>query len=117
MKNKSHVCRIINEDTVGRVRDAMPGDDGSFLDLAHFFKSFGDPTRLKILSALSKAPLCVCDIAALIGAQHSAVSHQLAGLARAHLIRQRKEGKLVYYSLADRHVEVLLATGFEHLNE
>ncbi|NLV17204.1 MAG: winged helix-turn-helix transcriptional regulator [Syntrophomonadaceae bacterium] len=83
--------------------------------LAGLFKILGDPTRVKILFALLKRELCVCDIAAVIGASESAVSHQLRLLRTHKLVKNRREGKVLYYSLADDHVEILFSQGLDHV--
>ncbi len=85
--------------------------------LGDFFKVMGDPTRLKIILSLSREELCVCDLAAIISVSPSAVSHQLRILRGARLVKYRREGKIVYYSLDDRHVENLLENAQEHLKE
>lgn len=123
MSYRSHVnfentsCRQIHPQTVDMVRGAMPRDDRQFKDLARFFKTFGDATRLKVLIALSSSELCVCDIAAVLGMQHSAISHQLSQLSRQRLVRHRRVGKIIYYSLNDLHVKTMLTQGFEHIGE
>ncbi|MEN6467049.1 MAG: metalloregulator ArsR/SmtB family transcription factor [Syntrophaceae bacterium] len=116
MKAKN-TCKQIHPQVVSSVRKAIPDGDHEIKDLARFFKAFGDSTRLKILMALSKSEMCVCDIAALLGMQHSAISHQLALLDRERLVRHRREGKVIYYSLNDSHVNTLLYQGFEHMSE
>ena len=85
--------------------------------LGELFKLFSDPTRLRILGALAEGELCVCDIGAVLGASQSAVSHQLALLRAARLVAYRREGKTVYYRLADDHVGSLLRVGLEHASE
>ncbi|RJP65291.1 MAG: ArsR family transcriptional regulator [Candidatus Abyssobacteria bacterium SURF_17] len=94
----------------------MPDSD-SIEALSEIFKVLGDPTRLRIISALSVDELCVCDIAHLLGASISATSHQLRILRHLHLVKHRKEGKMVYYSLDDACVEKLLAEGLKHIAE
>lgn len=94
----------------------MPDDD-TLIDVAELFKVFGDSTRIKILSALSGCELCVCDISTAVGMSSSAVSHQLKILKNAKLVKFRREGKTVFYSLADGHVNTILEQGFEHINE
>lgn len=94
----------------------MPDED-SLIDLAELFKVFGDSTRIKILTALSGGELCVCDISTIVGMSSSAVSHQLKILKNAHLVGFRREGKTVFYSLADSHVNTILNQGFEHISE
>ena len=86
-------------------------------DLGELFKLFSDPTRLRILGALAYDELCVCDIGAVLGASQSAVSHQLALLRAARLVSFRREGKTVFYRLADDHVGSLLKVGLEHVSE
>ena len=106
----------VHEDTVGAVLSEMPGDE-TLYDLAELFKVFGDSTRIKILYALFEAELCVCDISKLLGLTQSAVSHQLRVLKNSKLVKFRREGKTVYYSLADDHVIHILAQGMEHILE
>lgn len=85
--------------------------------LADLFKVFGDPTRIRILHALSSQELCVCDIADTLGMTQSAISHQLRILKQIHLVKYRREGKTIYYSLADSHVHTILSQGLEHVME
>ncbi|MCA5960601.1 metalloregulator ArsR/SmtB family transcription factor [Blautia sp. RD014234] len=85
--------------------------------LADLFKVFGDPTRIRILYALSAGELCVCDIASVLNMTQSAISHQLRVLKQIKLVKFRREGKTVYYSLADAHVETILSQGLEHVQE
>lgn len=87
------------------------------LSLAELFKVFGDPTRIRILYALSAGELCVCDIAAVLNMSQSAISHQLRVLKQIQLVKFRRDGKTVYYSLADSHVETILNQGLEHVQE
>ena len=111
-------CEIpcIHIDAVLDVRSRMP--DGAIIGkVAEIFKILGDPTRVRILSALGMRELCVCDISALLGMNQSAVSHQLRLLRGAGLVRFRKEGKVVWYSLADSHVMELIGAGMEHARE
>jgi ArsR family transcriptional regulator, lead/cadmium/zinc/bismuth-responsive transcriptional repressor len=117
VKIENNSCKQINPQVVASVRKAIPDGDNQYRDLARFFKTFGDSTRLKILIALGKSEMCVCDIAAVLNMQHSAISHQLALLDRERLVRHRREGKVVYYSLNDSHVKTLLRQGFDHVNE
>jgi DNA-binding transcriptional ArsR family regulator len=109
-------CTAIHEDSVNRVREKMP-DEENLYDLAELFKVFGDSTRIKILCALAESDLCVCDIAALFNMTQSAISHQLRVLKQARLVKYRKEGKIVYYSLADEHVKQIFGQGLAHINE
>ena len=107
---------IIHEDTVKKVKATFPKDEMVF-DLADFYKIFGDTTRVKILYALDKSELCVCDISALLGMSVSAVSHQLRALRESDLVRTKRDGKVIYYSLADEHVKSILECGIEHISE
>ncbi len=92
-------------------------DENTLIDLAELFKIFGDSTRVKILYALSVSEMCVRDIASALNMTVSAVSHQLSILRRSKLVGTRRDGKTVYYSLADDHVTSILAQGFEHVTE
>ena len=105
-----------HEAVLHRVRQELPKDE-LLCDLADLFKLFGDGTRTKILYALLESELCVCAIAELLGMTQSAISHQLRLLKDADLVGRRREGKTIYYSLADDHVRTILAQGFEHLME
>ena len=107
---------FVHEATVKQVLSQMPADEKLY-DLAELFKVFGDSTRIKILYALFEAELCVCDIAQLLGLTQSAVSHQLRVLKAGRLVKPRKDGKTVFYSLADDHVRTLIAQGMEHVEE
>lgn len=106
----------VHEHTVEQVLSDMP-DDETLYDLAELFKVFGDSTRIKILYALFEAELCVCDIAQLLGLTQSAVSHQLRVLKGSRLVKPRKDGKTVFYSLADDHVRKIIAQGMDHIRE
>lgn len=103
-------------ETIEQIAAAMPDED-TLIDLSELFKVFGDSTRIKILTALSGGELCVCDISRVVGMTVSAVSHQLKILKTAKLVGFRREGKTVFYSLADRHVMTILKQGLEHINE
>ena len=109
-------CVIIHEDVVNRVKGKMPQEE-SLYDLAELFKVFGDTTRIKILWALDESEMCVCDIANLLGMTQSAISHQLRILKQADLVKNRRDGKVVYYSLDDEHVKQILDKGLTHINE
>lgn len=109
-------CSVIHEDIVNAVRKNMP-EEGRLYDLAELFKVFGDPTRVKILWALDEAEMCVCDIAVLLNMTQSAISHQLRVLKQARLVKSRKDGKVVYYSLDDEHVKEIFGQGLIHINE
>ena len=97
--------------------DAHMPDEDTLYDLAELYKMFGDSTRIKILYALVDTELCVCDIAQVLTMSVSAISHQLRVLKQARLVKYRREGKTVFYSLADDHVHEILALGLEHINE
>ena len=109
-------CEVIHEEAVADARARMARAE-DYAQLAALLKLFGDPTRTKLLHALELRELCVCDLAALLGVTKSAVSHQLKMLRLANLVRCRREGQVVYYSLADDHVGAILETGFEHIRE
>lgn len=106
----------VHEAAVERVLDEMP-DDETLYDLAELFKVFGDTTRVKILYVLFESEMCVCDIAELLGISQSAISHQLRIIKQAKLIKSRRSGKTVYYSLADGHVGTIIGVAKEHLEE
>jgi Predicted transcriptional regulators len=107
-------CGIIHNDVVDRVKGDMPAAVYLF-DLAELFKSLADQTRLKILFALSKNEMCVCDIAALLEMTQSAISHQLRVLRNVRLVRYHKVGKVVYYTLDDEHVNEIFKQGLDHV--
>lgn len=109
-------CTVIHEDIIDKVKDLMPTEENLY-DLAELFKVFGDTTRIKILCALFEAEMCVCDIAALLNMTQSAISHQLRALKQARLVKYRKEGKVVFYSLDDDHVQSIFSLGLVHVNE
>ena len=118
MQKKDELCdnEIIHEEIVTKVKKTFPEDEMIF-DLADFYKIFGDTTRVKILYALDKSELCVCDISALLGMSVSAVSHQLKILRDSNLVKTKRDGKIVYYSLSDEHVKSILECGIEHISE
>ena len=105
-----------HEDIVKQVRSQMPGED-TLYDLAELFRIFGDSTRIRILYVLFEAEMCVCDIAALLGMTQSAISHQLRALKIASLVKARREGKTVFYALADDHVKTIINQGLDHVQE
>ena len=107
---------VIHQDVIDRVGKVMPEEE-SLYDLAELFKVFGDSTRIRILSALSVSEMCVCDIANLLTMTQSAISHQLRVLKQAALVKNRREGKVVYYSLDDEHVQQIIDQGMAHVNE
>ena len=114
--NEECECTVVHESVVERVRCSMPDED-TLADLAELFKVFGDTTRTRILSALFEAELCVCDIASLLNMTKSAVSHQLRILRQTKIVKNRKSGKEVYYSLDDEHISRIFKTALEHLKE
>ena len=111
-------CDFIHahEDIVKKVQKEMPSED-TLYDLTELFRIFGDSTRVRILYVLFEAEMCVCDIAMLLGLTQSAVSHQLRALKNARLVKSRRDGKTVFYSLADDHVKTILQMGLEHVLE
>ena len=111
-------CDFIHahEDIVEKVRQVMPGED-TLYDLTELFRIFGDSTRVRILYVLFESEMCVCDIAALLGMTQSAISHQLRALKSARLVKSRREGKTVFYSLADDHVRSIIDQGMDHISE
>lgn len=109
-------CSIIHEDIVNKARDLMPKEE-TLYDLAELFKVFGDTTRIKIICALFESEMCVCDIAALLCMNQSAISHQLRVLKQARLVKFRKDGKVVYYSLDDEHIKLIFDLGLIHIKE
>lgn len=103
-------------DVIDKVRAHMPDEDCLY-DLTELFRVFGDSTRIRILYVLFASEMCVCDIAALLGLSQSAISHQLRALKTARLVKSRREGKTVFYSLADEHVKTIIDQGLEHVSE
>lgn len=115
---KISICEIttIHEDVIQKVKENMPEEDVLY-SLGEFFKILGDGTRIKILNALFYSEMCVCDIAALLGMTQSAISHQLRVLKQGRLVKHRKEGKVVYYSLDDDHIKHIVDQGLTHISE
>ena len=120
MEDRYHVdcCDYIHihEDVVEKVRREMPSED-TLYGLCELFRVFGDSTRIRILYVLFEAEMCVCDIAQLLGMTQSAISHQLRALKNARLVKGRREGKTVFYSLADDHVKTIIDQGLDHVAE
>lgn len=112
------ICEFmhVHEEIVQKVEKVMP-DEQQLVDLSEFFKIFGDSTRIKILYVLSQSEMCVCDIATLLQMGQSAISHQLRILKQMRLVKFRRDGKTVFYSLSDDHIQTILAQGMEHINE
>ncbi len=111
-------CEVhhVHENLVHQIEDGMPSEE-TMQGLAEFYKVFGDPTRIKILCTLFQSELCVCDLAEVTGMTQSAISHQLRVLKQMKLVKNRREGKIVYYSLADAHIQSILNQGMEHIAE
>jgi len=114
--NENTLCDItcIHEDIVKKTKEASLREE-DVQNLSSIFKAFGDPTRLKILHCLKQSEMCVCDISAILEMSQSAISHQLRVLSNLRLVKHRKEGKNVYYSLDDEHVFRILDEGLEHI--
>jgi ArsR family transcriptional regulator len=114
----AEVCdyMFVHQDIVKRVMASMPDEDVLY-DVCELFRLFGDSTRIRILCVLFESEMCVCDIAQLLSLSQSAVSHQLQALRNAKLIRARREGKVVFYSLADDHVRSIIGQGLDHVTE
>ena len=106
----------VHDQVVAQVRETLPPEQ-THSDLAELFKIFGDSTRIKILYVLFESEMCVCDIAQLLGMSQSAISHQLQVLKKSKLVKYRRKGKTVFYSLADSHVRTILGQGMEHVTE
>lgn len=106
----------VHDSVVSAVRAKMPDEDKLY-DLAELFKVFGDSTRIKILYVLFESEMCVCDIAQLLNMTQSAISHQLRILKQSKLVKSRREGKAVFYSLADGHVRTIINQGIDHIEE
>jgi DNA-binding transcriptional ArsR family regulator len=109
-------CAVIHIGTVNRVKEKMPPEEELY-ELAEVFKVFGDTTRIRILCALFEAEMCVCDIAYLLHMTLSSISHQLRLLKQARLVKARREGKTVYYSLDDEHIKMIFDQGLIHARE
>ncbi len=106
----------VHEHVIEQVEMHMPPQE-ELDDLAELFKVFGDVTRLRILFVLFEAEVCVCDLANALGMTQSAISHQLKTLKQSKLVKSRREGKSIFYSLADSHVRTMIAQGLEHIEE
>jgi ArsR family transcriptional regulator len=110
------ITKGIHKDIIRTVKRNMP-DQVALYDVADLFKLFGDSTRLGILWALSESEMCVCDLCALLKMKQPAVSHQLKNLKQSRIVKARRDGKIVYYSLDDEHIRELLNLGMEHIQE
>lgn len=106
----------LKEDMIKTIEEKMPPEE-EMQDLAEFFKVFGDATRLKILSVLLCSEMCVYDIATVLGMSQSAISHQLRVLKQMDLVKNRREGKTIFYALADNHISTILSQGLDHIEE
>ncbi len=109
-------CEMIHADVVEDVRDKMHEKELLHQN-ASFFKVLGDPTRMRIVAALDKSEMCVCDLAVLLNMTKSAISHQLKTLREANFVKSRRDGKVVYYTLKDEHVRIIFEMGIEHVSE
>lgn len=119
MIHQEEICceeTALHGGAISEARKRLP-DELSLSDLAEFFRIFGDSTRIRILYALYECEMCVCDLAELLGASQSAISHQLAILRSSKLVKYRRDGKTVFYSLDDDHIFSILAQGMEHIKE
>ena len=109
-------CCEVHENLLQIVNETIP-EENELYDLAELFKVFGDSTRIRILFVLFEAEVCVCDLAEALGMTQSAISHQLRILKQNKLVKNRREGKSIFYSLADEHVRTIIAQGCEHIEE
>ena len=118
MENKveSCSCNIIHKDVVEEVKDKLPQEEILY-DLAELFKVFGDSTRIKIICSLFESEMCVCDLSALLNISQSAISHQLRVLKSSRLVKFRRAGKVIYYSLDDEHIKQIFDAGLHHITE
>ena len=120
IKQRSNIdtceVNVINKDVVQELSMQLLSEENSY-NLSEFFKIFGDMTRVKIIHLISIREICVCDIAALLGISQSSASHQLKVLRQFKVVKPRKEGKMVYYSLSDEHVRHIFIEGLTHVNE
>ena len=107
---------VIHYDIVEKVRVKLPPEEPVY-DVAELFKIFGDSTRARIICALEISEMCVCDIAALLNMTSSAISHQLRVLKQSSIVKSRREGKVVYYSLSDEHISRIFNLAFDHITE
>ena len=117
-EKQNEICKthFIHKKTVQAVEKAMPEDEVLY-ELADFFKIVGDTTRIKILQALFVSEMCVCDISSLLNISQSAISHQLKTLRHAQIVKYRREGKVVFYSLKDEHIKQIIDLGLIHTTE
>ena len=119
MTEKEIMCcdeQEVHQELLKNIHEKMPNETELY-DLAELFKVFGDSTRIRILFVLFEAEVCVCDLAAALNMTQSAISHQLKILKQSRLVKSRRDGKSIYYSLADDHVRTMIAQGQEHIEE
>jgi ArsR family transcriptional regulator len=118
IEKEIEVCqkKIVHQEIVNQVNQKMP-DEELIKDIAEFFKILGEPTRIKIINILFLSEMCVCDISQIMGMNQSAISHQLKILKQANLVKYRKEGKSVFYSLTDEHIKQIFDQGMIHIKE
>ena len=118
MENKSESCscNVIHKEVVENVKNKLPKEE-TLYDLAELFKVFGDSTRIKIICSLFESEMCVCDLSALLSISQSAISHQLRVLKSARLVKFRRAGKVIYYSLDDEHIKQIFDAGLHHITE
>ena len=117
-KAEVECCDVIcvHEDMIQKVKKLLPEEE-PIKELADFYKVFGDATRVKILCVLLESEMCVCDLAEVLDMTQSAISHQLRVLKQMKLVKNRRDGKTVYYSLADGHIQTIISQGMEHITE
>ena len=118
MQNKSEYCscNVIHKEVVENVKNKLPKEE-TLYDLAELFKVFGDSTRIKIICSLFESEMCVCDLSVLLNISQSAISHQLRVLKSARLVKFRRAGKVIYYSLDDEHIKQIFDAGLHHITE
>ncbi len=118
MENKSESCscNVIHKEVVENVKNKLPKEE-TLYDLAELFKVFGDSTRIKIICSLFESEMCVCDLSVLLNISQSAISHQLRVLKSARLVKFRRSGKVIYYSLDDEHIKQIFDAGLHHITE
>ena len=118
MENKSESCscNVIHKEVVENVKNKLPKEE-TLYDLAELFKVFGDSTRIKIICSLFVSEMCVCDLSVLLNISQSAISHQLRVLKSARLVKFRRAGKVIYYSLDDEHIKQIFDAGLHHITE
>lgn len=118
MENKieSCSCNVIHKEVIEMVKETLPKEE-TLYDLAELFKVFGDSTRIKIICALFESEMCVCDLSNLLNMSQSAISHQLRVLKAARLVKFKRDGKVVYYSLDDDHIKQIYDAGLSHILE